>query len=450
MATQYDSNINRDEDDNGGDIETGTDVPDSGGNPGTSTTSPTPRVSALAQALQQSPTSAQQALDNLRQYALSKEQSGAVPPAKAAQLHQALDHAEQLYTENTNRNNWLEVAQGLAHAVAQFGAAQWGKAANARSRYGVDMSGLPSTNVVDYAKRNEQETQGYGLRSRAAMEEERAARDDYRDRIAAEDRAARPAQDYLNEAYRGLSTREDQDRRDSLARDLNQATIGSHYGIAAMADSRARAAAEAREERDARREQEREDRTLYGSQVRDVGKSLQDVVSQKQATNQLIDELSREDLSGRDQEKIATKFGPLAAKAGISIEQARTVVSDIQDKQPSWYQSGKGDSPEQIRAKAFQTLQPDLERRLQELQQRRDQLSNSPRPITTSSRPTITSSSQTTVPRDTTSSSETVPATRTLSSKDVEDYARAHYPSDPQGVDKARQYLTSQGYRVEQ
>lgn len=88
----------------------------------------------------------------------NSESAASSKPDTTASLEDAISKAKQLYSEKSNKNDWLEVAQLIGKAAVQFGAAQYGMAN--QGRYGRDMSNLPIAGI-DYEARRKADLENY-------------------------------------------------------------------------------------------------------------------------------------------------------------------------------------------------------------------------------------------------------------------------------------------------
>lgn len=95
------------------------------------------------------PTDSKALVDQMNQLAAKYDNA---PEESKKTLADAMNKADQLYKTQANRNDWLEVAQMLGRAGAQFAGALSGRNGGNRT----DMAGLDFGPGIDYARKTEQ------------------------------------------------------------------------------------------------------------------------------------------------------------------------------------------------------------------------------------------------------------------------------------------------------
>lgn len=244
-------------------------------------------------------------------------------------LRKALKDA---YEAKITRNEWLEVGQTLAQAVAQGLAAQSGL--SSPGKYGNNMSGLQFA-TTDYGRRMDR------------------AGDDYRTEL-------KDLSELLAEDQDTTKFRDSQDR-DILSKRLQAAGEAlreeSSIRTADAMAGRAEAAAKRAEDRADRRSKEAENKAdeRFRQQnnlelARQDQKEALEVSAKAQAKQQLLNAMFNDaDLSKKDESKVQAQYGDLAAKAGVPLAQVKAEYDAWKDKQPGAIRSmfgAKGTDPQ--------------------------------------------------------------------------------------------------------
>lgn len=227
-------------------------------------------------------------LDQLMDLSNDPEYSAQVPEDTRATLQQAVESARQAKEAKITKNEWLEVAQTLGRAIAQFGAAQKGMSS------GRDMSGLNFGPTIDYGARSDRAERAFegeerGLRlsdalSRQATQDENLARaSEYKRRADALELGAKYAQG-----------QEDDDRRFRRTESIEQA----------------------RSDREDRREAQRGSNELIKENRRELKELQSEVTPGLTWANQVIQE---PDVSPKQLKKLQEKYGALAGAAKVDM-----------------------------------------------------------------------------------------------------------------------------------
>lgn len=127
-------------------------------------------------------------LDQLKELTEDPAYAPGLPDTSKQSLKDAIDTAKQAYNEKVTRNEWLEVAQNLGRAVAQFGAARAAIAGGSRTNLsnldmgpGVDYGLRSNRALQEYGQdiKNAQDLQGQDLLSTKARQEQYGRKEDY-------------------------------------------------------------------------------------------------------------------------------------------------------------------------------------------------------------------------------------------------------------------------------
>lgn len=249
-------------------------------------------------------------LEEYKKLVYSPENQSNTPPETRKELETAIRGAEQLYSERANRNDWLEVAQGLANAVAKFGAAQAGMSSG---QNGV----INPAPVVDYQNRND-----------------RAFRE-YQQQVGnAKDLAAATRQDYSD---RNQTRKLDMTERKDLYK--TGAQISGEGERSKEATAKAMAFEAGRDKRAEENQKAVDTRQANQLDQQDRKMSIQDLSGQlKQAEGQLeaakaigAQAVADPDLSKKARGKIQEKYGVLAGKADIDPTELAQIGEDSKD-----------------------------------------------------------------------------------------------------------------------
>lgn len=258
----------------------------------TSDQGPGINAKSLADTLQKS----RKNVEALEGLANDPDYASKAPQGSQASLKQAISDARDLYTRKANQNDWLDVAQTLGRAVAQFAGAQRGLSSG-NSRYGTNMSNLDMGAPIDYNARSARAMQEYQQDIKNAKEANDIDRQQYLD-----DASEKKAEyDRLSGAYKeGASVYDAQGR--TIAGELS-------------ANARANRANKAQSDRD--------DRQLRQMNASDLDKQAKTLADQIRSGQELANNLGQEeDLNTKDADKLKAKYGALAGKAGVDLPSA--------------------------------------------------------------------------------------------------------------------------------
>ena len=236
-------------------------------------------------------------LDEMRQLAESPEYQKTTPPDTQATLKDAITRAEGLYNERATTNDWLEVAQTLGRAVAQFGAAQHGQ------QTGRDMSNLNMGGTIDYGARTDRALRESQNSIRQAGDLADRTRQGWQDEEATKKGNYGQREDYLKSALKNA-----QEVEGDEARFKRQQTLDSQR------DSRTKSQSDLAERKF-------EDSKLASEEV-SLAKQLQQA---RTLANQVIND---PEVSKKSRDRIKEKYASSAAAAGIDPE----VLADIAEQ----------------------------------------------------------------------------------------------------------------------
>lgn len=241
----------------------------------------------------------QSLLQQMGKVANDPQFSATVPADTQATLKQALQDAKEAYNAKVNQNEWLDVAQTLGRAVAQFGAANAGMRGGNRA----DMSNLNMGHPIDYNSRSDRAFREYQQEIGNARDLDSLARQTSND-------------EQVRRKY------ELQRQQDFLDKGLRAATEGERFDTSEKnADRRIQyqtAAERQRMDQQDKRASEREAMSNKRLDVTDLTKQENDLKSKLEAARALANEaVNDDDLNKKSRDEMAKKYGPLAAKAGV-------------------------------------------------------------------------------------------------------------------------------------
>ena len=219
------------------------------------------------------------------------------PPETKKELQAAINNARELYNTQSNRNDWLEVAQTLGQALAKFGHAQ------ASAKSGATQYIAPEFGSIDYGKRS----------SRALQEREQNIGE-------ARTLASAGEEDWkTGEATRKYSLGQQLRLREQA---MDEANREEARRLQEEREGAAEKRALGREAKQSKEEQDRGDlqeRRLLMQENNREAKTLQDTL---QARGELANAFQQEsDLSPKSKEKLNQNYSDLAGRARVSIDE---------------------------------------------------------------------------------------------------------------------------------
>lgn len=235
-------------------------------------------------------------VQGLKKLSDKAQQSPLVPPETKQSLQDAMNSAKELYQQQANRNDWLEVAQTLGRAVAQFGAAQSGM------RSGRDMSGLNFGPGINYEGRNQRALAEYRQGVDNAKDLAGADKEKYREEATAQERGFNREEDYFKS------------------------------GLGAARESEHDKSSNARQNKADKRQAQRESDVDRKLEIADLNKQESSLQKQLRAAQSLAVDLTNEDLSGKSEQKMQEKLGARAGEAGVSMQELRDIAEASKDK----------------------------------------------------------------------------------------------------------------------
>jgi hypothetical protein len=312
--------------------------------------------SSLADSLAVGDSDAKKKLKELQK--LAETSTVEADPEARKNLHTAVSDARSLYNTQATRNEWLEVAQNLAQAVAQFGAARQA------SSQGDTTSGVLGPMVrTDYGARTDRAAKEYGMSRDAATEDYKLGRDELKDRqslaeklkqdrmevgklgyhtAASEEAAARAEEARSREAAlgRGATVSEGAANRANALAIAGMRHPGAGSGEKIEETQRQETLKEALQDKD--RLLKKRDSYVQGSNL--SGEDLQDALTSKKASETTL------------------KAADILGKAGISLdevkaERERLVAANSEPGTLYGTNLKKGVTEEQLNKQAMEIIQ---------------------------------------------------------------------------------------------
>ena len=198
------------------------------------------------------------------------------------------DRAEELYDKARSRNEWLELAQTLAAAVAQFGAAQSGLASGVAAR-------MPAIAMTDYGART----------GRSERDLERKLRNIEQD-ASAKERASKEKTE--TEEF-------------NIRMQLEQEKFRERQAEKQIAAGRETA----------------EDRQIRSLQAGDIRSQLQQKQKELEAASQLANQLAMEkDMSSKSLNKLEERIPGLLGKAGVDPTDLALIEQEATERGYIW------------------------------------------------------------------------------------------------------------------
>lgn len=230
------------------------------------------------------------------------------PSFDRTKLEDALNRARELRDTQTTRNDWLEVAQTLAKAVAQYGAAQSGMANE--GRYGRDNSGINFGPGVNYEARNQRAGREYEQTAREQADLVNLDRQKDKDINAVEKDKYGADRTRLEDALRVARDREKQASEESIYQLREQ-----------RADAKARGA---------------DDKLLLRENLKDTQKNIEDLQAKDKNLRNAVGVVMREDLNSKSDEAARAKLDSLAANAGITSDELLRATNEANKEKPGF------------------------------------------------------------------------------------------------------------------
>lgn len=276
--------------------------------------------------------------------AVEKEPSKVGGSAEAQkQLVERLREARDIYDTRATRNDWLEVAQNLAQAVARYGAAQQGL------KSGVDMT-IPEGMRTDYGARTEGARKDYMLDKDLHQTEYKIGEADRAKRLAQEEASKKQRIGTIERERRSLETAEkgalderrlkqqgDQAEKDRAARmQIAQMTTGAanqRNAASIEAANRRHEATLAYKDKVNAGKAPPVDRQLEAAK-KTVDSDLDKLLVKESLINNVVGQMLASDGSDTEIQKIITAKADEAGKAGTDINQIKQEYDKIKQDEP--------------------------------------------------------------------------------------------------------------------
>lgn len=243
-------------------------------------------------------------LDDMTTMADSPEYQRSTPPETQGKLTAAIQAAKELHQREATKNDWLDVAQTLAGAVAQFGAARSGL------RTGRDMSNIAMSPNTDWAGRTARSQRDYLETVRQAEQGAEAERRNWADTETTKKQDYSQKYEPLKERLRNAQQLESDEER-----------------------ARREAGLEGTREK---KEQSRNDLQERRMELAELTNQEKVAREQLKARQTLVNQLQQEDLSTKDQKKLEAKYGSLAASGNVDLPQLQTELSSTDKPGKLW------------------------------------------------------------------------------------------------------------------
>jgi hypothetical protein len=327
------------------------------------------------------------------------------PPESKATLAAAVDKARENYKTETNKNDWLEVAQMLGRAGAQYAAGRAGE------NTGRDMN-LNLAPGIDYEKRNVRAEGLYGTETKNAENLTNQERLDYANSEKAKEEQLRRRTGFLEANIKNRQEPE-----------IKAATIQGAQDVESVKAAAERERLRHKQAEDDARlsEQEKKD------ELRDLDRQEKSLADKLKARIALTTQLGQEDdLGSKEVGKLQEKYGSLAGAGDLDLGQLQDEMSKATKPGMLW---GTNPDPEK-QHKVLQEHVDEVRNMLQGIAQRKQELLSK------------TKGGGSSVPPPQKSQA---PAGK-VSRAQLTEYSKAHSMAEPAAAD----FLKSQGYEVEQ
>lgn len=285
------------------------------------------------------PQQAKKYLDSLE--GLKNQYAPSAPEHTQRTLSEAIERASDLYQNQASKNEWLEVAQILGRAGAQFAAAQSGMAHG--GQYGHNMAALDPGAGIDYNART--------------------------------DRAARDRAQSVNEA-KDLATSDRQSTEDLNKSDqfkYGAAKDYAHEGLSTVMKARADQVVERGQDRRAAQalqaDMDKDARHTADTTLQDL--KIQQATAQKKLdramtmSNQI---LAEDEIDGKTVKKFNASNPGIAGDAGINLSDVSSDIDKAQDKFHFWNTDEKKAAAKKVLMDYIRPLKDDVDRIAQQKQ----------------------------------------------------------------------------------
>lgn len=363
------------------------------------------------------PQESQTLIDRMNQLAANYETA---PENSKKSLAQAMDKADQLYKDQANRNEWLEVAQMLGRAGAQFAAGMAGQKAGGAGR---DMT-LNLNPGIDYGKRTEQAAADYRTRLGGLESLQRIGSEEQKNQYnrefapleygvkSAENAAERKSRQDIEGGREAQAT----NRTEASERAANARTQEAERG----ANLRAQTAQQTEASRDERESRKEQNRDLMNQAKEENAQYKDQLAGIPGIASEIGEDASPKDIAAF-RNKHAKELGSLSPQDIADAKQAATTPGKL------WGTNFDADKFQEELSNKVRSTHSD---RLSNIQDAINRLYKKGGPVQSTDQQT--------------SAPATAPA-KSVTSAQLTEYSKVHNMSE----DAARKFLTSQGYSIQ-
>lgn len=244
-----------------------------------------------------------QRLEELDALSRDPQYSRGVAPDVRQSLQDAVAQAKQAYDARVNQNDWLEVAQTLGRAVAQFGAAQSGIQSGNRR----DMSNLNMGPGIDYGARSDRSFREYQASVGNAKDLAALDKQSFLDNAADKKEQYQRREDYLSNALKVAREHESDDEKFRRQVGLEKWKVTQEEGR------------DARREDSAGRRDSDSQRKLELQELNKQEKSLQKILQARQLAGnntELVDDLGK-----KSADKLQQSYGKILSEGDLNLQE---------------------------------------------------------------------------------------------------------------------------------
>jgi hypothetical protein len=244
--------------------------------------------------------------------AIKKAKAKSADPVDTAAFDKQEQEAQELYNKRADRAEWLSLADRVGTALTRIGAASAGL------KSGVDLSKIDYGKGYDQTAAQDRAATDYKMSAGQIGNKRKDAKDKQsfeQDSLDREAKALEPGYDFAKYQYG--------QKYDTYQQGLRDQELNKRRG---MDDAKTELNARSREERDAARAKEAQERQLRQLSVSDLNQQLKSAQEDADATRQAAAILATApDLSKKGAEKLMTNYPGVMAKAGITPEQMASI-----------------------------------------------------------------------------------------------------------------------------
>ncbi len=283
--------------------------------------------------------------------ALSEKYAPSAPPETQKSLADAVSKANELYKAQANKNEWLEVAQILGRAGAQYAAAQAGMANG--GQYGRNMAALDPGAGIDYNARTERAARDRAQSVNEAKDLATTERQNYEDAQKSGAHKYEASKDYLHQGL-GAALKEEADR--TSEKNANERAARAVTGED-LRDARAIRAAK-----------------LHELDIEQKAAGEEDA-ARKAIANQF---LTAGDMSGKSLKKLQETQPQLAAKAGVDLQAVANQMEQQETVRPKWMGGKSGEEETAGKRSILDAILGESSKKLADIKARREALLSAP------------------------------------------------------------------------